>query len=162
MVLLWAAHHVRCDSATYIGGTGGCTHQVAAVFTVGVSGDGVPEAADHWRDAIAQPWTTIPIVPGKVIPASLNRTRNQSIIDANRATARRTCNTDPAFQNIDKTGKSCDEYPFASTLQGASRGPYSVRWIDAAQNSSAGSKLASFYNFNRVLDGDNFLVIISD
>jgi Deoxyribonuclease NucA/NucB len=163
MVVTWANHYARCDSATYISGTGGCVHYSAIpVFTVSVSDSSVTQAADHWRDAIEQPSTTIPLVPGKVIPYELNRTRDQTIIDANRATARRTCNTDPAFQNINKTGKSCDEYPFATTLQGASRGPYSVRWIDATQNSTAGSRLASFYNYNRVLDGDNFFVAISD
>jgi hypothetical protein len=163
MVVTWANHYARCDSATYISGTGGCVHYSAIpVFTVSVSDSSITQAADHWRDAIEQPSTTIPLVPGKVIPYELNRTRDQTIIDANRAAARRTCNTDPAFQNINKTGKSCDEYPFATTTQGASRGPYSVRWIDATQNSTAGSRLASFYNYNRVLDADNFLVAISD
>jgi hypothetical protein len=163
MIQTWATHNARCDSAAYIGGTGGCAHQNAIpAFTLSISGDGVPEAADHIRDAIEQPSTTIPLVPGKVIPAELHRTRDQAIIDANRAAARSTCNTDPAFQGIDRTGRSCDEYPFATTAEGASRGPYSVRWINETQNSLAGSKLSSFYNFNRVLDGDNFFVMISD
>ena len=100
---------------------------------------------------------------------------------------------DPVAQNANRTracpdasaggyprpeGKSCDEYPFASTKQGAAqppRGPartfsycqinepagagpigYSVCMIDATQNSVGGSLLGSFYNTNRVIDDDPF------
>ena len=166
LVNTWATNHKpRCDSAAYITGSGGCVFYIfIPVFTLSISGDGVPEAADHYRDAIEQPQSTIPSVANKSIPSLLHRTRNQSVINANTAAALNTCNTDPAFQNVNKTGKNCDEYPFASTAEGASTGPqhYSVRWINGSQNQLAGSKLASFYGFNRVLDGDDFKVAISD
>jgi Deoxyribonuclease NucA/NucB len=61
------------------------------------------------------------------------------------------------------TGKSCDEYPFATTYEGAAKGDnrYSVRYVVAAQNSLAGSRLGSFYGADRVLDNDFFWVSIT-
>jgi hypothetical protein len=81
------------------------------------------------------------------------------------------------------TGTSCDEYPMRSTYQGAWTGGGSGRtfdwcqipqlptnvtgptgWsscmIDATQNSTAGSLMNSFYVSNRLLDGDQFLIIV--
>ncbi|WP_266856848.1 hypothetical protein [Streptomyces sp. NBC_01306] len=80
-------------------------------------------------------------------------------------------------------GRSCDEYPFASTKEGAAStkngrtinenchvpdltpatGPngYSVCMIDAKQNSHSGSLLGSFYGTERVIDGDEFTVTTS-
>jgi hypothetical protein len=156
---------VRCDSASYITGTGGCAFPNGTpIFTISISGDpAAREAAEHWRAAIDNPSTTIPQVAGKIIPSVLRRTRDQAIIDANRAAARFTCNNDPAFANVNKTGKSCDEYPFATTLEGAASGTnYSVRWITASHNTRAGSLLASFYQTSRVLSGDFFWVAVSD
>lgn len=59
-------------------------------------------------------------------------------------------------------GKSCDEYPFASTWQGAStgNGTYSRRMINATQNKNGGVALANFYIYNRILEKDKFLVWI--
>jgi hypothetical protein len=54
---------------------------------------------------------------------------------------------------------SCDEYPFASTYQGAASGdPYSICWVTPAQNSSQGANFGWFTVDNRVLDGDQFYV----
>ncbi|WP_436843132.1 NucA/NucB deoxyribonuclease domain-containing protein [Streptomyces collinus] len=59
-------------------------------------------------------------------------------------------------------GKQCDEYPVASTWQGASTGSgnFSWRMIDATQNEEGGKALGRFYLYNRVLDKDKFLVWI--
>ncbi|WP_146075788.1 hypothetical protein [Streptomyces sp. Ru62] len=79
------------------------------------------------------------------------------------------------------TGRSCDEYPFASTTEGAatSNGPgrtihdnchvpdlpiitgstgYSVCMIDERQNSRSGSLLGAFYGKERVIDQDAFTI----
>ncbi|MBB6079473.1 NucA/NucB deoxyribonuclease domain-containing protein [Streptomyces paradoxus] len=59
-------------------------------------------------------------------------------------------------------GKSCDEYPFAGTWQGAkhSGGEFSCCMINARQNTDAGKELKGFYTYSRVLEGDRFLVRI--
>ncbi|MFD9250224.1 NucA/NucB deoxyribonuclease domain-containing protein [Streptomyces bottropensis] len=59
-------------------------------------------------------------------------------------------------------GKSCDEYPFASTWQGAkySGGPFSRRMVNDKQNKGAGRALKGFYAYSRVLEGDRYLVWI--
>lgn len=78
------------------------------------------------------------------------------------------------------TGKSCDEYPFRSTYQGASTGGSTVArshpgcqmpdpertgptgwsrcFILARDNSSGGGQLLAFYGAERILDGDPFQV----
>lgn len=105
----------------------------------------------------------------------LTRLTDPGLRDANRAIACPASYPRPA-------GLSCDEYPFASTYQGAAftgGGPrtfgwcqvpvgggsgssgYSVCMIDAGQNSAGGSALGSFYGSNRVTDGDPFQVWIS-
>ena len=107
----------------------------------------------------------------------LNRLINPAVQAQNRATACPSSLPRPA-------GRSCDEYPFASTYQGAflsggaartfsfcqvslpnppSTGPvgYSVCMIDAAENSEAGSALNSvLFVPYRILDGDAFYVDI--
>lgn len=108
----------------------------------------------------------------------------------NRVTARATIRQNRAgscggVTGPRTSGKSCDEYPFASTDQGARvNGPYSgdgrtfancgikdndlknvtgstgysVCIIDRGQNSRAGSILGWFYAKNRVMDADAFFV----
>ncbi len=56
---------------------------------------------------------------------------------------------------------SCDEYPYASTYQGANeigRARTAVGHVLAAHNSLGGSKLQSFTTANRVIDGDGYWV----
>ncbi|GHD80231.1 hypothetical protein GCM10010317_101950 [Streptomyces mirabilis] len=59
-------------------------------------------------------------------------------------------------------GKQCDEYPFASTWQGASSGggQFSWRMINATQNEDGGRALKNFYGYNRIIEKDKFLVWI--
>lgn len=77
------------------------------------------------------------------------------------------------------TGMQCDEYPFASTAEGAAKNPkqprtfpgcsineksatgpygFSVCMISATSNAAGGGQLGSFYQANRVLDQDFFKV----
>ncbi|WP_283134725.1 Ig-like domain-containing protein [Rhizohabitans arisaemae] len=58
---------------------------------------------------------------------------------------------------------SCDEYPFASTMQGASyaQGHYSVKAVDAIQNTKQGRRLETFYADFRVGEGNPFWVLIA-
>jgi hypothetical protein len=58
---------------------------------------------------------------------------------------------------------SCDEYPFASTYQGAAlagKGNYEREAVPAEQNSKVGSYLSSFFLKFRIADSDSFYVYI--
>lgn len=77
----------------------------------------------------------------------LTRATNPSTINANR---------NAACANV---APSCDEYPMASTYQGAGFQPdFSTASVPASANSSQGGILSQFYGTNRVLDGDPFWV----
>ncbi|NUK52298.1 hypothetical protein HRW14_18845 [Streptomyces lunaelactis] len=69
-------------------------------------------------------------------------------------------------------GKDCDEYPFATTYEGAAQADhdphaeklnFSVLPVDSTQNQNAGRMLGQFLTRNRIIDGpeDGFLVKIS-
>jgi len=167
---------VRCDNAlpgttqagcVFVGYTPVMIYDLAGAF---------PELARHIGDAQQSG------LPG----AYPNGARLSRLIDPVLQAANRTraCPDASAGGYPRPPGKSCDEYPFASTNQGAAtqvpRGPartfpycqineppgsgpvgYSVCMIDEIQNSVGGSVLGSFYNSNRVLDQDQFYVWIT-
>jgi hypothetical protein len=111
--------------------------------------------------------------------APLHRLTNSTQVSNNRNTA---CGTPPPAPLAPSTN-SCDEYPFASTYEGAWTGGgsartqggcyyvivnpstgssgYSICSLDGAQNSGAGSDLNGFYLRNRVIDRDAFKVQIT-
>jgi len=54
---------------------------------------------------------------------------------------------------------SCDEYPLASTHQGAAfNSDFSAVTVPPAANNSQGGLTRAFYRANRVIDGDPFYV----
>jgi hypothetical protein len=130
-----------------------------------------PELAHHISDAQASG------LPGAYPNGQLlYRLTDSTLIERNRSTACKSSYPRPE-------GKTCDEYPFASTWQGAYTGGgsprtfnwcqipkvpqgitgpdgYSVCMIDALQNSNGGLALLSFYNSNRVLSSNTFRVWI--
>ncbi|MBC2907857.1 NucA/NucB deoxyribonuclease domain-containing protein [Streptomyces cupreus] len=143
---------VRCDNALP-----GAPRQVGcvnlrAVPEISYSLTGPwPEIAKHIKDAQATG------LPGKHGTTNyLTRLTDRSKIKQNREKACPSSLERPP-------GKSCDEYPFASTWQGArhSGGPFSRRMVNAQQNKKAGDALKGFYTYARVLEGDRFLVWIS-
>lgn len=117
-------------------------------------------------------------LPGRwPLGTPLRRLVGKAAIEANRNAA--------CLQRWRGRGLSCDEYPFASTKQGAKsspgpartfphcdisdlptgvRGPngQSVCRIPLGQNSYGGSILNSFYADNRILDNDAFRVRVED
>lgn len=57
-------------------------------------------------------------------------------------------------------GDSCDEFPLASTYQGAAfNSDYSTASVPLTANQSQGGVMSSFYTSNRVLDADPFLIL---
>jgi len=51
-----------------------------------------------------------------------------------------------------------DEYPFASTNEGAAKPGrrYSARPVDATDNRTAGAQIGAWYRIDRILDNDHF------
>lgn len=136
----------------------------------------VPEAAGHIQKALESG------LPGGSPSQPLHRQANNATRDINRQAA---C---PRSGDISRdravSGRTCDEYPFASTTEGgyssggtgrtfnpechipdlsAGTGPtgFSVCMIDGPQNSRAGSYLGAFYGVNRVINQDPFWVSVS-
>jgi hypothetical protein len=167
----------RCDTKF---SNAGCAYpQIPPVFSL--DGHLWPTVAEHvaaaqQSGAVGHDWP-------------LTRTTDQNLIANNRDTACPEWIPRPA-------GKSCDEYPFASTREGASSGGagrtfqwcgvdqwwwpdgvtdygatrdypdgvsgvgWSFCMVDAGENSGAGNDLQTFYQGNRVLDGEEFFVEI--
>jgi hypothetical protein len=130
----------------------------------------VQQVAKHIYDRQAGDPTNTPVVDGTPLPTGaplpsrwgvrnadgtgnpLHRTQDPAKIDANRAKA---C---PASRPV-----SCDEWPLASTREGAaykSDGPQDWSWrtVSVTANNSQGGLTGTFYNQNRILDGDPFWV----
>lgn len=164
---------IRCDNALPGNNTGiGCVFPNHTPVMQYARDGSYPELARHIGDAQGSD------LPG-AYPSGppLTRLTDPALRDANgdRACPRRYTRPDT---------KTCDEYPFRSSYQGAStanpQGPartfdwcqipepagsgpvgYSVCMIDATQNSSGGLALLDFYNSQRVLDRDAFRVWIT-
>lgn len=82
----------------------------------------------------------------------------------NRQVVNRTCTErfGPGWYEANK--EHCDEYPFASTLEGAANDnfDFSVKLIPECANCAAGSTQSIFWMRYRVLPGDTFYVKIYD
>ncbi len=151
----------RCDAAPYLVNTyagEGCVFPWVTE-TVRFYASDTPESAAHIITAQFHPDQTEPPRVGKVIPgapgtAPLHRTADGTLIDAHRATAVNACNT--YFPGYAAHGLDCDEYPFASTVEGADDNlqNYSVDPIDDSDNRSAGGILGAFYTGRRILGAD--------
>ncbi|MFF4652607.1 NucA/NucB deoxyribonuclease domain-containing protein [Streptomyces sp. NPDC001380] len=86
----------------------------------------------------------------------LHRTTSSALERANRTTACPGNRPRP-------TGKSCDEYPFAKTREGASRTTrpdWGWAWVPNTEQNQQGGRINAFFMANRVLDGDAFWVVV--
>ncbi|MET8142268.1 DNRLRE domain-containing protein [Sphaerisporangium sp. NPDC005288] len=148
----------------------------------------VKESAQHIWDAWNNPVSTVPFDPNKKVPGfswstPLQRntdTSKKGLGGQNREVAIKQCDisfSDPrprppglryTRKLKDPQGntirRSCDEFPFAATHQGASLAGtnYSARAILASDNSTAGSWMGWWFERNRVLEKQKFTVRISD
>jgi hypothetical protein len=146
---------VRCDNTPRMSpvATGGCVYSdVIPTYVLSTTG---PYDQVAWHVAWAQAnlknhWGKQGAGP------ALERTMNRTLIRANRRTACPSSIPRPS-------GKSCDEYPFASTYQGASLNPtdFSCHMVPATQNSNEGSYRRTWYNANRLFDKDKFWVDVT-
>ncbi|MER7847411.1 NucA/NucB deoxyribonuclease domain-containing protein [Kitasatospora sp. NPDC096077] len=152
---------IRCDSAPYLTSTyagEGCVFPWVTE-TVTFHHSDTPESVAHINLAQYHPDQTVPPKPGKSIPGApgtspLHRTADPTLIDGHRDTAVAACNT--YYPGYAGRGLDCDEYPFASTLEGADNltDDYSVDPIDDSDNRSAGGTLGAFYTGRRILGSD--------
>ncbi len=141
---------VRCDNA--LPGTSkiGCVMPYIPEMVYAKRGE-YPELAKHIEYA-----QNTKHLPGKHGTTKyLTRLTDKTKIRQNRDKACPSSRHRPA-------GKQCDEYPFASTWQGASTsgGKFNWRMINAKQNEEGGKALGRFYLYNRILEKDKFLVWI--
>lgn len=160
---------IRCDEAREFADTPtGCVWANGIPFLAynALPDSGVEEVADHIDAALTNPDSTDPRKVGKVIPGGfgsgtlLHRiAQSDPRVNANRTASRRVClSVDP---NYAANGSQCDEFPFASTAEGAaSGGDFSARALNGPQNARAGAALPKFYKDNRELVGDGFQVRI--
>jgi hypothetical protein len=165
---------VRFDSAAYLGGGQGAIFSNVVPHLIYFLTDHLTAGrssewgtANHILDAINNPAGTVPASPGKVIPGGspaslLTRLRpGDPQIGRNGANARATCYRN--WRPAQRIGMECDEFPFATTAQGAFAGNrnYSVRPVQARDNAVAGNILNQWYSSDRILAGDQFYVDIA-
>ncbi|MGH3171494.1 MAG: NucA/NucB deoxyribonuclease domain-containing protein, partial [Trebonia sp.] len=142
---------VRCDTVA-IRTKGGCVDQAfrPTLTYSSLTNPLVAPVAQHIYDdqngGLVTAWGVPPSVNSN--GAALTRDMNPADIAANRATA---CAGVPP---------SCDEYPMASTHQGAAfNSDFSAVTVPGTANSSQGGLTRAFYRGNRVIDGDPFYVL---
>jgi hypothetical protein len=147
-------------------------------------GDTWPEQYDHIYEAVHKTMGTYPLpggvnypnlspytqknVPGSTLLYPLSRMTNATAVTEQRNESTRICRTEIRKEwpgSIRRHGDkalNCDEYPFASTYQGSLRADpsynFSVKLINAKQNQKFGSSLGAWYENNRILDGDAFIL----
>ncbi|MGW6689190.1 ricin-type beta-trefoil lectin domain protein [Streptomyces sp. NPDC054961] len=114
------------------------------------------------------PWISTPkIIPGEYIVGKMLH-RNYPKFNAasdeiskNNLSAKNT-----ACASVVKGNSTyeCDEFPFASTKEGAGLGDrnFSVRYLPQPDNSKAGGALSKWYGEDRILDGDEYWVQVDN
>jgi hypothetical protein len=163
---------LRCDTYTYVRSTApGCINwSVSRPWMTGYLSTTSPEhgqtathiasaqntLADHWAQRVVTGTDSDGLVVQDV-GTPLTRMYDQVVRDQNRAVA---C---AGFTKIDDTD-SCDEFPFASTHQGASiindPARRSIAHVPQLDNAAAGSQTQKFWSENRVIDGDEFMITV--
>jgi hypothetical protein len=149
---LGATLYGACDNE--IGQYAGCVDYtyVPVVWYDGTGGAAIAPIAQHIYDAqsasggLPSRWG----VPGA--GSALQHNVNKADQRKNRSVA---CPGSPP------AGTSCDEFPFASTYQGAAfvaANDYSTRYVTPESQQAQAGLMSTFYQYQRVLDGDPFWV----
>ncbi|ACY97896.1 MULTISPECIES: NucA/NucB deoxyribonuclease domain-containing protein [Thermomonospora] len=178
---------IRCDSATYFN-QGQASYPKACVYysviphlTYSLSDPRIERVAAHIYAAQQLPDSTYPLATGKRIPGKYIGTTSPGTAlhripydgpawRANSAEKDRACLRRPPYQETgppppDDPSWQCDEYPFASTKEGAASPDwdFSVRYVPPSHNSTAGTLLRLYYLNDRILyDQDDFYVEIAN
>jgi hypothetical protein len=173
----------RCDSASYMSSpNGGCIFtDVLPFLSCSAATDPDPTkniaaVAQHIYHALTSPADTYPEIeqvkqipggygivsdanPLAAVPVHRLDSSSQQYSD-NRGESTRQCRI--YFPGYAALGLQCDEFPFASTVEGAaSGGGYSVSALDGQQNGNAGNQLGTWYGNDRILHEDSFWVQVT-
>jgi hypothetical protein len=164
--------NVRFDYAGIVAGKyrGTVFTEARVELALSLSDEAIKESTMHIRDALENPERTFPSWPGKSVPGAgdepLHRLIDQDKSSLNRKVAIATCKD--VWGEYDGTRLQCDEYPYASTYEGANArdgdaliNRYSARLIDGDDNEAGGRRLNAMYRANRMLDGDAFYIKIN-
>ncbi|WP_309116567.1 NucA/NucB deoxyribonuclease domain-containing protein [Saccharothrix sp.] len=169
---------MRFDSATYLtsnGRTGAIFPDVNPVMNFPINTPefaAMRESGLHYLEAMEHPEQTIPTITGKPIPGAIGGTPLHRLYhdnywrEKNREEAVRTCVSDLPPGQYPREGYDCDEYPFASTREGAwqTTNPqrnFSVKAIPRPDNSASGTWIGTWYSYDRIIDGDHFYVRVT-
>jgi hypothetical protein len=180
---------VRCDTSPLIGWYpgGGCVIE-SGVLALYMSEDDeaynaknnrrtpFPEVYRHIKNALQHPTLTKPgrktfydLDPSsKDIPGNwgdwLSRAKYGADIGGSRGIVEVACNLE--FTAAQRQGKQCDEFPFASTRQGARYAKpannFSILPVDPGQNRAHGNVIGAWYQNNRVIRRDRFYIHLFD
>jgi hypothetical protein len=164
----------RGDAASYVYKGGVIFPQVLQTYKISLSNARLAAVAAHIEAADKSPGTgTKPPATGKVIPGFVTTgeplTRlypnyDLALYRANRSTAVAACKK-YFGDSYAGGGKQCDEFPFASSYQGAStvsgKWWYSAFPVPGAQNGYAGTNLGAWLAANRILSGDPYWVEVT-
>ncbi|MEV0713126.1 NucA/NucB deoxyribonuclease domain-containing protein [Asanoa sp. NPDC050611] len=160
---------IRCDSATYIPNAAkACIfydvipHLQYWILNADGTNSGHKAVAEHIRQAQDQPNTTWPpkldgsnkVIPGKYTGESSAFTWLERVSSGSDRYKENGTVKDYWCSFLEREGDNqCDEYPFASTWQGAGLGDgnFSVKYVPQPDNSSAGGSLVQYYNRDRIL-----------
>ncbi|MFI6483580.1 PKD domain-containing protein [Nonomuraea sp. NPDC050663] len=167
-------HKIRCDSAT-VGfpksRSKACImDDVIPHMQYSLRNPKVLEVAQHIQCAQDPGCLTWPLKQGKQIPGKFTGDRddpalhrimeNQTQYGKNSYQKTQACNQGTPYfadglppHKYDKTTQQCDEYPFASSKEGAGVGDwnFSVLGVNGRQNSCAGNALGRYYKDDRIL-----------
>ncbi|MGW0538109.1 hypothetical protein [Streptomyces sp. NPDC003032] len=171
----------RWDKASYLPNRS----KGAAIFSVSTAlgystkaSDPEKDVAKHIKLGYTNPGQTQPPFSRKRLPGNQ---ADEPLTRLYKDTARRKENRNTAVYNCrkyfgenysDGGRKECDEFPFATTYQGAAewkhnpradRYNFSVKALPKKANGAAGTLLRDYYNLNRMIDGpdDGFLMKIT-
>ncbi|MFF8659204.1 NucA/NucB deoxyribonuclease domain-containing protein [Streptomyces huasconensis] len=148
--------NVRFDYAGQIAGKhkGTVFTESRVELTMSRKDSAVKESALHIYDAQKRPERTFPSFVGKSVPGEkepLHRLVDKKKQDENRDKSIKECTK--VWGSYTGSGLECDEYPFASTKEGSTKGDnrFSVRLIDGKDNRRGGERINEMYTLNRVL-----------
>jgi hypothetical protein len=171
----------RCDNAPYIqeSPVGGCSFPyTAGILQYDYNAAETKQSVEFFYDAMHHLDQLMPNVNGRFVPGGYYI---QPLTDYYEPLSRRWNYNQSRYKVqqycISRYGanyttgpngetRQCDEYPFASTAQGAnyedvwSPQTWAAKPVKAEHNSKTGSMLAEFYSFDRILDDDIFYVDI--
>ncbi|MDR6224066.1 NucA/NucB deoxyribonuclease domain-containing protein [Desmospora profundinema] len=161
---------VRFDSAPYMFvfpdqrfPHGAIFSKAKPVLQYSLSEPAMNEAAQHYKDAMERPGSTVPPKANKQIPGAegdqalhrLTPRYHPTEYRQNRTKTRSACEK---WLPDKPENTECDEFPFASTWEGAAfaDGNFSIRRISAEDNNAAGRWLAAWYAYDRIIDGKTY------